>query len=282
MVVISQWQGITAFDVTGGGRIHAFILENVIEYNLTGVYLLYATGELRGNQINHNFEDGNPDSGAGLMLYGATATAILSDNTLTGNFTGLYVVEGATANLGDLGNADPGDDGRNRIHDNIDLNDNTWSVYSNSTADIVAENNIWDSEDYAEIALTIFDGNDNPAFGIVDFDPILDVAALDEEPDMNELGVSAILEIAPNPMTRRVCIQIRHDHPIVGETVDIGVYDAAGRLVRRLYHGTLAVGSHVFTWDGTHGRGGPVPSGTYFCRVRGESGSESRPVLLLR
>jgi len=45
-------------------------------------------------------------------------------------------------------------------------------VYNLSTADVSAQNNIWDSEDYDEIAATIFDGNDNPDYGLVIFDPI--------------------------------------------------------------------------------------------------------------
>jgi hypothetical protein len=135
----NTWQGITAFDVTGGGRIHPHILANLVEYNYTGVYLLYASGELRDNIVRMNFQGTNPNSGAGIMLYGAATHPVLTGNELTGNFTGLYVVQGATGNLGDLSNVDPSDDGHNHIHANVDPGGNTWSIYSNSTADIMAE-----------------------------------------------------------------------------------------------------------------------------------------------
>ena len=41
-----------------------------------------------------------------------------------------------------------------------------------SSENIMAENNTWDSIEPDDIAETIFDGNDNPAYGIVDFEPI--------------------------------------------------------------------------------------------------------------
>jgi len=166
------WQGITAWDITGGGNINAEIKQNDISNNLTGIYLYYANGIVDSNYIHHNFVAGNPNSGAGIMVGGSSSTPIITNNDIFGNFCGFYIVEGASPNLGDLNNAFPGDDGNNRIYDNIDESQNTWSVYNMSSANIMAENNSWDSIEPEEIATTIFDGNDNPAYGIVDFEPI--------------------------------------------------------------------------------------------------------------
>ncbi len=267
----NTWQGITGFDVTGAGRVRPFITGNVIEYNLTGIYLLYSSGELRGNQINHNFVSGNPNSGAGVMIAGGAANPIVAGNTLTGNFTGFYIVEGASANLGDLGNADPTDDGGNHIYGNVDMGGNTWSVYSNSLADIVAENNRWDSEDYGEIAVTIFDGNDNPAYGLVDFDPILDSA----DAEVAQERTRGRLQASPVPITSRVLFTLDRG---VGAPRALLIHDAAGRLVRKL---TPRRESVAVEWDGRSDAGSIVPTGTYFCRMEGD-GPQGRVVTLAR
>jgi parallel beta-helix repeat protein len=169
------WQGISAWDVTGAGNIYPLIDDNIIEYNLTGIYLYYANGEIRNNQINNNFVSGNPNSGAGVMISGSTSCPVLTCNTITGNFTGFYITDGASANIGDINNVSTDDDGMNLIYENIDESFNTWSVYNMSSADIKAENNVWDSDDDEEIGVTIFDDNDNPAFGIVDYEPYLPI-----------------------------------------------------------------------------------------------------------
>lgn len=259
----NTWQGLTAFDITGGGRIRPTVCENVIEYNLTGVYLLYASGELRNNHINYNFVEGNPNSGAGVMVSGAAAHPVLTGNEITGNFTALYVVEGATVNLGDLGNANPDDDGENLIYGNVDMYGNTWSVYSNSTADIMAENNTWDSTDYGEIAVTIYDGNDNPAYGIVDFDPIRNPAGA-PSPRVSGRPIMASL---PNPCRVASQIVLRLSNGIDDPEARLAVYDAAGRLVRALSHGPLGTGLQRIAWDGCDQYGRRLPAGHYLLRL---------------
>jgi hypothetical protein len=49
--------------------------------------------------------------------------------------------------------------------------------------------------------------------------------------------------------------------------VDLGIYDAAGRLVRRLFAGSLASGNHTMSWDGRDETGQRLPSGQYFCTL---------------
>ena len=53
------------------------------------------------------------------------------------------------------------------------------------------------------------------------------------------------------------------------------VYDAAGRLVRRLADGGCEAGVHPLGWDLRDAAGGRVSSGTYFLRVR----ADGRPLL---
>ena len=273
----NTWQGLTAFDVTGGGRIRPTVRENTIEYNLTGVYLLYASGELRNNHINHNFVEGNPNSGAGVMISGDTAHPLLTGNELTGNFTALYVVEGATANMGDLGNASPDDDGENLIYGNVDMFGNTWSVYSNSTADIMAENNTWDSTDYGEIAATIYDGNDNPVFGIVDFDPIRTPASVQGSRPDNQLRI----ESYPNPCHLETQIELRLDGSINDPRAQLAVYDAGGRRVRCLHTGALGSGVHRIAWDSRDQNGSRLPAGKYVLRLTSDGRAATKQIIVL-
>lgn len=281
------WQGITGFDLTGAGNVSPTIVGNVIEYNLTGIYLLYSTGEVRDNQIRFNFVEGDPNSGAGVMLYGGAATGVFTGNTLTGNFTAFYVIEGATANLGDLGNADPTDDGGNYMHDNVDPLGNMWSVYSNSVADIKAENNRWDSEDYGVIAETIFDGNDDPAYGIVDFDPIQENASV-AWPAAREAGGTPLARprMSPNPMSGDTRILLSGPGGSAGPRTaaasgQVTILDASGRVVRTLFEGDPRALETSLSWDGRSDEGRLVPSGLYVCRYRlGERTSQATVVLV--
>jgi hypothetical protein len=56
--------------------------------------------------------------------------------------------------------------------------------------------------------------------------------------------------------------------------VDVSVFDAAGRRVRVLAHGTLAEGRHSLAWDARDERGSRARAGVYF--VRASDGSETR------
>jgi hypothetical protein len=50
-------------------------------------------------------------------------------------------------------------------------------------------------------------------------------------------------------------------------TVEANIFDAQGRLARRLESGTLGAGSHLLRWDGTLDSGGQAASGVYWIRV---------------
>jgi len=242
------WQGMTAFDITGQGHIAPLVTGNVFERNLTGVYLLYASGRLVDNEIRDNFEAGNPNSGAGVMVAGATARPTLVGNTLTGNFTAFYVIDGAQPDLGNVGDADPDNDGGNVMFDNVDMSGSTWSVYSLSSADISAENNTWDSTDPVEIAVTIFDGNDDPSVGFVDFDPIYTTVSV------GDVAVAPVAPLAaPNPF--------RVQTTFAASSGAIEIFDASGRRV------CVLAGNGAKVWDGRDDAGRALPADVYFART---------------
>lgn len=176
--IIDNWihnngkQGITMANLFNYDEMAPHVENNLVEYNLTGIYLFNAKGHYKNNVIRHNFIENDPDSGAGVMLYGSGANGTFYQNELYGNFTAFYLANDATANLGDLDNPHPDGCGINHMHDNVSWDGALNSVVNHSAMDVMAQNNIWDSEDYDEIAATITDGNDNPAYGFVIFDPI--------------------------------------------------------------------------------------------------------------
>jgi hypothetical protein len=67
--------------------------------------------------------------------------------------------------------------------------------------------------------------------------------------------------------------------PRAGE-VSLSLYDATGKLVRQLRHGTAAAGEYRLTWDGRDDQGRSVPSGAYFCRL--EAGDNRAAAALLK
>ncbi len=148
-------QGITMSNLFNYSYMYPTITGNLVEYNLTGMYFYSAQGLVDSNVIRYNFISGNANSGAGVMLYGAAGDGTFTNNEIYGNFTGFYLTAGATANIGNVYNGSDLDDGYNYIHDNIDESDNVNSIYNVSSAEVLAQNNLWDSADPAEITETI-------------------------------------------------------------------------------------------------------------------------------
>jgi hypothetical protein len=61
--------------------------------------------------------------------------------------------------------------------------------------------------------------------------------------------------------------------------VRLGVYDAAGRLVRSLCGGERAAGEHVVEWNGRDDGGRPVNAGLYFARIDSPGLSATRRIV---
>jgi hypothetical protein len=82
---------------------------------------------------------------------------------------------------------------------------------------------------------------------------------------------------APNPF--RASTAFRVSLPVAGE-VSIRVYDAGGRLVRRLDR-RLPAGEGVIPWDGLDDRGGTAPSGVLFYEVTSGGHRQARKLIRL-
>jgi hypothetical protein len=64
--------------------------------------------------------------------------------------------------------------------------------------------------------------------------------------------------------------------------VRLDVFDANGRLVRRVAASYLGAGTHTVPWDGRDGHGVLVASGIYWTRLEWEGGSINRPLTVVK
>ena len=62
----------------------------------------------------------------------------------------------------------------------------------------------------------------------------------------------------------------------------LDVYDASGRLIRRLLDGAVQPGEHQASWDGRDNDGRPVASGVYFYRLKTGDISQTKKMILLK
>jgi len=257
----NEKQGITLANLFNYGEMAPHVESNIIEYNLTGIYLYNGQGYYKDNDIRFNFVLGNPNSGAGVMLYGSGTNGTFVQNEVTGNFCGFYCMENATSNLGDLGNFDPNDDGLNYIHDNEDESGTVYSFYNMSAEDIKAENNTWDSNNYGEIELTIIDWNDNPAYGIVDFDPINPGVSIDPNSTYDPINILNY----PNPFTHSTRFIYILTQPA---DVEIAIYNLKGQEVKSTKISHHESGVFNLYWDGSGENGRALRSGIYLYNVK--------------
>ncbi len=83
----------------------------------------------------------------------------------------------------------------------------------------------------------------------------------------------------PNPFNPKT--SIRFDLPDA-QHVRLDLFDAEGRLVRRLLDETRGPGYHSIVWDGRDGRGSSLASGLYFARIEAGPLRETSKMLLLK
>lgn len=83
----------------------------------------------------------------------------------------------------------------------------------------------------------------------------------------------------PNPFNPETKISFR-----VGQNqrLQVSIYDVSGNLVNVLADEVYTIGQHEVNWNGLNRHGAPVPSGTYFARVAGESGVQTGKLLLVK
>jgi hypothetical protein len=83
----------------------------------------------------------------------------------------------------------------------------------------------------------------------------------------------------PNPFNPSTQIEFSLPEP---GSVDLAIYDLAGRRVATLKQGALGAGDHSVEWNGRSDSGVPVASGNYLYMLRTSQGTVSRTMTLLK
>lgn len=87
------------------------------------------------------------------------------------------------------------------------------------------------------------------------------------------------LVAAPNPMNGRLVVRCNITHR---DRTRIAVYDAGGRLVRRLVDAALPPGRHTFNWDGLDENRRLVARGVYLLKLENGPASTTRKLVVQR
>jgi len=87
------------------------------------------------------------------------------------------------------------------------------------------------------------------------------------------------LRVVPNPSAGGMMIRCQMP---TRTKATLDVFDASGRMVRRLHEGGLPAGETSLSWDGRDDAGRDVPAGVYFVKVATSAGETSGGVVLTR
>jgi len=93
----------------------------------------------------------------------------------------------------------------------------------------------------------------------------LDTSAVDEGDDSAAVVAPGVLRIQPNPSGSGASIAFYLHAP---QSVELAVYDAAGRQVASVMSGELPAGLQERSWDGTTASGEKAAAGVYFVRLK--------------
>jgi hypothetical protein len=92
-------------------------------------------------------------------------------------------------------------------------------------------------------------------------------------------GAVSLAAPRPNPVRGSTTIEYALDRAM---TIDLTVYDAAGRVVATLANGSAAAGAHQVSWDSRNRDGDLVAAGLYFVRLTSDGGTVSRKFVVNR
>ncbi len=94
-------------------------------------------------------------------------------------------------------------------------------------------------------------------------------------------NASARIAMASRPNPARGALKVHFELP-AHETVEVALFDVAGRQVRMLAKSRLAAGPHELAWDGLDDAGRPASPGVYLARLKGTRTQGSHHVVLMQ
>ncbi|UCF70740.1 MAG: T9SS type A sorting domain-containing protein [candidate division WOR-3 bacterium] len=107
------------------------------------------------------------------------------------------------------------------------------------------------------------------------------VTGISEETGLTIHDTRFTLTVSPNPFTKLATVSF--DIEQSAERMELNVYDASGRLVKSLYHGSgLVDRESVVSWNGRDDHDRELGAGVYFLRLETGYYSTTAKVLLMR
>ncbi|MCK5033937.1 MAG: right-handed parallel beta-helix repeat-containing protein, partial [Calditrichia bacterium] len=164
--------------MSGGITIYGFsnahIENNLIENCGWGIlcYQQNANPYIKNNTIRNNTIHPDTLNWGFAIACNGNNVPVISGNIIEGNYYGVAIINGAQPNVGNLSNADTTDDGNNQFLGN-GIGNNKYELFNNNSLPIYAENNWWGTDNPDSIEARIVHQVDNPAYGLVDFDPFI-------------------------------------------------------------------------------------------------------------
>lgn len=270
------------FPLAGGiaflatGTVNARIQMNTITHNRYGVAFLNSgiNAIIDNNTIDSNNIDGNPNTGgSGINLNGnSTLVVIATNNTIRGNLWGITIQGTAKPNLGNIGNADPNDDGGNDIYWNGNSGQ-IYDLYNNTPDSIKAENNYWGTDNLDSVEAHIFHKPDNASLGHVDYMPIIPFTNIQNTTN-SIIQHYYLYDSYPNPFNPVSTIKM--NIPKEG-LVTVKIYNIAGQEVEQLLKSSLRPGVYELKWNAS-----AHPSGVYFVRLQTDAISLTKKMILTK
>jgi len=283
----------------------------VFECNLTGLAVKgeyeiknasFAGNEAAGlvllEMAAGNIKDASfSDNAVGMELRGS-AWAECKDDTFAGNITAVICRDSSAAEFRNVYVAGSQDCGF-KIYDraqpifgseesggrNHFIGNKPFQIINNSVRDIYAVNNYWGTMHPDTVALQIWDGCDNPAYGIVHFMPLWGGGLKGDSDPYTSLEMPQIPSVfglsqnAPNPC--RTVTKISYALPVVSVVI-LKVYNISGQLVKTLVAGRQEPGYYSVNWDGKDNQGKQVANGVYLYRLSAGTFTGTKKTVMLR
>jgi len=257
------------------------IINNVIENCGYGIlcYQQNANPYIKNNTIRNNTI--HPDTlnwGFAIACNGNNAP-VIAGNIIEGNYYGVAIINGAQPNVGDLSNADTTDDGKNRFLGN-GIGNNKYELFNNNSLPISAENNWWNTNHPDSIEARIVHQVDNPAYGLVDFNPYIqnDPTSINASEEFTPKEFE-LYNAYPNPFNPHTQISFRLG---IESDVSIEIFNILGEHIRTILNKNLTTGFHKYSWDGINSQGQNVTSGIYIYSIRVGNQIFSNKIILMR
>jgi hypothetical protein len=179
----------------------------------------------------------------------------------------------ALVHMGNLGNASPSDDGGNQFVNTLE-----YFIYNHTTTGVQAEGNDFGTTSAAAIGAKIYDRNDKPTLGLVDFDPLIGGV----HPTGRTEGVLALTGASAVSSAAGAQLTFTLSAPA---NVSVTAVNLAGRQVKTVcVDRECTAGLNTLLWDGRTDLGLAAPAGTYLVQIeaRATDGAAARALAPLR